>query len=971
MKAKLIALLTIVLVSITSCYDDSAIIGRLDDHEQRIRTLETLCAQLNTNISSLQTIVTALQKNDYVVATAPITVGGTEIGYTITFTSGKSITIYHGTNGTNGVDGVDGKDGVDGSTPQIGVKKDSDGVYYWTIDGEWLTDDEGNKIPTTGADGKDGIDGVDGENGIDGEDGKDGVDGVDGVNGKDGVDGKDGITPKLEIRDGYWHVSYDNGNSWTQLYKAVGEDGTDGKDGEDGKDGTDSTCQFKSVEQTKDAVILTLADGTTITLPKAGAFNVIFEQTADILADDYSTIIVPFTVKGATNEVTVECLSTHQHSDVSAYMISATEGEVKLNIDWINEYGIKVLIFVSNGNQQVIVKSLTFEKKQLVSVTDAYDFIDAGGTFEVPVTTNLEYDVIIPEDAQAWISLVETKALRTDNLVFSVAKLTEGDTRIADVTIESKDKSHSTTFTVIQYPYIIFADPVIEAQCLAAFDSNKDGRLTALEAAAVTDLKQMTLSDYSFLSFDEFKYFTNVTVIPTNYFLNSNLKSIVLPKNITKIDVSAFGNCSNLTSVDIPDSVTTIGDAAFMGCVSLRSITLPDALIGINNRLFYGTSLESITIPESVTYIGLEAFWGTFISSITIPAAVTDINSRAFHGCDNTIWFNVAEENKFFDSRDNCGGLIRTADNLMLYGGHTIPESVERIYTYAYDKRHIYDKLIIPASVNKIYDYAFQNATISGGIEVAKGNTTYDSRNYCNAIIRTVDNTLILGCNETIIPNTVTAIGNYAFENIDFEDGLYRRNIEIPSSVESIGKGAFRNCEDFNLTIPETVKSMDTGIFENCDYYSVNLSEGITTISAYMFYNSDYYSSGLTTINIPSTVTSIGDSAFYGNSIKSIELPEGLTTIGTYAFYDTLLKEIRIPSTVTSIGVRSLGDSLKKVYVDAVVPPTINKGEWGGNGDGDVFGYNCNAEIYVPSESVDAYKTAPGWSKYADQIQAQ
>ena len=107
MKTKIIALLAIILVSFTSCYDHSDIIGRLNDHELRIQKLETLCAQMNTNISSLQTIVEALNKKDYVVSTAPIMEGRIEIGYTITFTSGKSITIYHGTDGENGKDGAE------------------------------------------------------------------------------------------------------------------------------------------------------------------------------------------------------------------------------------------------------------------------------------------------------------------------------------------------------------------------------------------------------------------------------------------------------------------------------------------------------------------------------------------------------------------------------------------------------------------------------------------------------------------------------------------------------------------------------------------------------------------------------------------------------------------------------------------------------------------------------------------------
>ena len=220
-----------------SCeYDDSDLVNRMDNLENRIKKLEELCTQMNTNISSLQTIVNAIQKNDHISTIAPITKDGKEIGYSIVFTSGKNITIYHG---EDGKDGTNGQNGQDGHTPKIGVKQDSDGNYYWTIDGEWLTDDNGNKIKANGTDGKDG------ENGTNGNDGQNGE------NGTDGKNGTDGITPQLKIENEYWYVSYDNGQTWKQLGKATGEDGTNGKDGQDGANGKDGDSFFQSEPKTK------------------------------------------------------------------------------------------------------------------------------------------------------------------------------------------------------------------------------------------------------------------------------------------------------------------------------------------------------------------------------------------------------------------------------------------------------------------------------------------------------------------------------------------------------------------------------------------------------------------------------------------------------------------------------------------------------------------------------------------------
>ena len=104
---KLFYLLTAAVLLLTSCreYDDSELIGRVDNLEERVSRLETLCNQMNTNISSLQTIVSALQQNDYITSVTPVTEGDATIGYTITFTQSAPITIYHGKNGRDGQDG--------------------------------------------------------------------------------------------------------------------------------------------------------------------------------------------------------------------------------------------------------------------------------------------------------------------------------------------------------------------------------------------------------------------------------------------------------------------------------------------------------------------------------------------------------------------------------------------------------------------------------------------------------------------------------------------------------------------------------------------------------------------------------------------------------------------------------------------------------------------------------------------------
>ena len=205
------------------------------------------CGQMNANIEALQTIVDALMNNDYVTGVTPIYDGLKEVGYVLTFSMSGSVTIYHGkdgADGSNGQDGAPGADGNDGHIPVIGVAKDTDGVYYWTVDGAWLLDENGQKIPTTGKDGQ---------------------------NGSTGTPGQDGITPQLKIENGMWYVSYDEGQSWIEVGQATGNQGPQGEigpQGPQGNPGQNGDSFLQSVTQDEENVYIVLADGVEIVIPK-------------------------------------------------------------------------------------------------------------------------------------------------------------------------------------------------------------------------------------------------------------------------------------------------------------------------------------------------------------------------------------------------------------------------------------------------------------------------------------------------------------------------------------------------------------------------------------------------------------------------------------------------------------------------------------------------------------------------------
>ena len=232
MKKLFTILCTSLLLAVSGCQHED-IWDKLNDHETRIEQLEKLCRELNSNMQAVQTILTAVQQNDYVTEVMKIVEGGIEVGYSITFAKGGTVNIYHG---------ADGADGTNGSTPDIGIRKASDGAYYWTSDGEWMTGEEGEMIPAT-------------------------------------VTDPDGnyIVPQFRVADGVWYVSYDNGNSWRMIETPNGEDGTDG----------DSF--FKSVTTDSENLYLTLADGTIITIPIVSTSRSFMGKVISIMGDSIST----------------------------------------------------------------------------------------------------------------------------------------------------------------------------------------------------------------------------------------------------------------------------------------------------------------------------------------------------------------------------------------------------------------------------------------------------------------------------------------------------------------------------------------------------------------------------------------------------------------------------------------------------------------------------------------------------------
>lgn len=631
-KLKHLGMSLLLATTFFSCgddYDDTALRNDVNDLKSRVEKLESWCSTTNTQISALQGLVSALEQNDYVTGVTPIVEGSVEVGYTITFTKSKPITIYHGKDGKNGADGING---VDGITPLIGAEKDTDGIYYWTIklgdaDSAWLTDVDNNKIPTTGKDG---------ENGNDGEPGNNGEPGKDGEPGHSPVISVDTFEGKL-----YWKVDdewlLDSNSNKVAATGEKGDTGSAGKDGEKGPQGEQGDSVFKKdgVKIEDGKVIFTLANGKEFTLPMLVDGLAVGIGGSDL-----------FYASPSDNSIDVTFASTMKEEDYKSIVATITNGN---EADWI-------------------IKSRGAVDTWKVAVTEP-TFTGTDGTYtpgSAKITITPPANVKLSDTALLTVTVTDandgTISVSREVKYFDgeIVACTGGDLSIKGLDTSVKRLALKGSITVEDFKYIRESLTALEVLDISMTDLTElpdralrfggDTPNTSLKAVRLP----LSMKTIGYAAFTNCRALTsidteNVEIIGEWAFEQCRgLVEVKLHDGLKEIRRQAFYLCTLLKSeffpyedayIDraaLPNALQTLGAGVFTDCKNMESINMQRTQVkNILRNTYSGCSgITTFYYPNVVETIGEFAFSGcSALVGSFFPASLTSIETNAFHLC--------------------------------------------------------------------------------------------------------------------------------------------------------------------------------------------------------------------------------------------------------------------------------------------------------------------------------------------------
>lgn len=427
-------------------------------------------------------------------------------------------------------------------------------------------------------------------------------------------------------------------------------------------------------------------------------------------------------------------------------------------------------------------------------------------------------------------------------------------------------------------------------------------------------------------------------VVPSSVSYDGNTYSV------TAIGETAFESCSELISIALPNTVTTIGYAAFYNC----------------------SSLASVSMGNSVTSIGVHAFFlCSSLVSITLPASVISIGTDAFLDCENLEEIIVAEGNNSYSSVDgvlydkNKTTLLKCPDKKSQV---TIPTSVTAIENGAFTGCHGLTTIEIPNSVKSISSQAFFSCrnltTVSIGNSVtAIGNGAFSNCTSLEEIIVAEENPSYSSVEGALYNKDQTVLSKWPDKKL---------NVSIPNSVTAIGNCAFEYCSELtSITLPESVTTIGEWAFSRCSgLTSIDIPHAVKNIG----YQAFSYCSNLTSISIGNAVIVIGDYAFENcNSLTLVAMGNSVSAIGNYAFSGcSSLPSITLPASVTRIGANAFWgcNNLQKIYSWPQNPPEIAFNTFS-------IDHYTSSTLYIPTGCKSKYEANPNWYNFMNMVEIQ
>lgn len=940
----LLSALTLTLFFAVSCYDDSELRERMENAEQRLEALEELCNTLNSNILSLQSIVDAMQDGITI-----LNVEETENGYIIYFSDGSKIQI---------------DTSFEQPVPQIGVKE-YEGKYYWTVDGEWLTDSEGNKILAEAS------------------------------------------VPELKIEDDTWYVSYDNGQSWTPLGNSTGD------------------SFFEEIKEDEDYVYFILKDGTTITIAKSkegpalylrlnteGLIEMSAGETMDIgyeiitSEDDanvtletfeqygWSVVINPnpessdsgtvsitapspirdgkilFILsddKGNFYAKTVEIKGKGNIIDIvkDSYIVDEKGGllDVSVNsnieftvnipdeaVSWIEtlyagettRFSIKsndsydertaIITFVGNDGETKKEISITqLQTNAILLTSSVFDISAEEQSVSLIFTANVNVNVEIPDDV-SWISFAPTKAMSERTVELLVMANDSPEKRTAVVTLTDENSSVSEAVTInqagYQADYITFEDNLFKEVLVEQYDSNDDGEIEEREALSVTDIVCSGKSIYSLKGIERF---VNLKILDCS---NNSITELDLTANTELTSVKCYTN----SLVDL-----NIGGLEKLTYLDCRSNSLTDINTSSNPELsYYNCSSNNIKTLDVSKNTKLESLYCHSCRLLTTLNIENLANLTA-------LYLNSATENCVAQKNVNISG---TSLQSLLMGGNARWINVAISYnpnlkSLSLDGIATMTKLTCASNPQltemQLADcYALKELNCSTNILSALDLST--SRALTN--LDCSDNklqTLDLSSNVALLSldcsnNNLSSLSinnSLSIDNIDCSSNALT-SLEVSSLTElntlncsaneltSINlannvKLTTLDCSDNPLAGLELSKNVTLENL-NCSVTDIATLDLTSNVALSDIFCKDCYS--LSSVSFPETLKAIQQEAFMNcTSLTSLTLPASITSLGQDAFRNcTKLSELNINSDI-------IGEKFYESYFTGDPVSTVNMNE--------------------------------------------